>query len=203
MYEELFGFLNQYDGFRSSFAAKEAHRAAGLEGDTGKMTYGEFNAVSFTDMIETLKKHINFDERTDLKVIDLGSGIGKVCVALHYCGLFKSVYGCELLKGLYDDSLKLLHDYSEKFKKDISNVEIFNSKSEDIDFSNYDVFVTNNPINEDYIRDVRAKFNVQAKTGAILISTITQYRSEKIKPIESIKTNFSWGDSTLYFSIIQ
>jgi hypothetical protein len=196
MFEELFNFLDGYDGFGSSFSAKRKYNG---EEDVKKMTYGEYTGVSFGDIIEALNKHKSVDVFDS--AIDLGSGIGKMVVALHYSGLFKNVYGVEILEGMYNDSLTLIEDYGKKFNKDISNIKIYNDNMLNLNFSNYDVISSNTSVNDDLLRNIISKINLEAKSGAIVISTISQFVAENIKQIDRFNTKFSWGPSHVNFAI--
>jgi 2-polyprenyl-3-methyl-5-hydroxy-6-metoxy-1,4-benzoquinol methylase len=194
--DNIFDFLDQYDGFVSSFKAK--HEYTG-EKDTTKMTYGEFNKTSFDDALKTLKKYKKLDKTED--VIDIGSGLGKLVIAFHSTGMFKSIYGVEILKGLKEDSEGLLRVYSETFNKNIDNVNIFNRDALDIDISNYDVIISNTSIDNDFLDALIKKIDEEAKVGAVVVSTINQFIGRNLKLLERFNSNFSWGASHINFSV--
>jgi precorrin-6B methylase 2 len=196
MFEEIYSFLDGYDGFGSSFSAKSKYKG---EEDTGKMTYGEFTSTSMTDMINTLKKHKKFNGTES--AVDLGSGMGKVVIALHYSGCFRNVYGVELLEGMYNDSLKLIEDYAKEFGKDISNIKMFNDNALNLNYSNYDVIVSNTSVNSVLLNNIVKKVDQEAKDGAIVISTISQFESPNLKQLDRFSTKFSWGSSHLNFAM--
>jgi protein-L-isoaspartate O-methyltransferase len=196
MFEEIYNFLDKYDGFDSSFSAKRKYSG---EKDTKKMTYGEFTSISFTDMINTLKKYMKLDGSEN--VIDLGSGMGKVIVALHYSGLFKNVYGVELLEGMYNDSLKLVEDYAKEFKKDVSNIKIMNNDLLKIKYSNYDTIITNTSVDDALLKGIVKKINSEAKKGAIVVSSISQLIAKNLNQLDRFSSKFSWGPSHINFAL--
>jgi 2-polyprenyl-3-methyl-5-hydroxy-6-metoxy-1,4-benzoquinol methylase len=196
MFSEIYDFLGGYDGFNSSFSARGKYKGSK---DTSKMTYGEFRDPSFTDMVNVLKKYMRLDGTES--VMDLGSGMGKVVVALHYSGLFKNVYGVELLEGLYSDSLNLVRDYSKKFNKDVGNIKIFNDDMLNLNYSPYDLIISNTSVDDVLLQNIIAKTNSELKEGAIVVSTISQFADTNLIPIERFRTQFSWGESHINFSI--
>jgi hypothetical protein len=194
MFKEIFDFLNKYNGYSAASAAKKKHGE-----DTSKMTYGEFDSVSCNDMITTLKKYKKLDGTES--VIDLGSGMGKLVVALHYSGLFSNVYGVELLTGLYEDSLKLIEDYAKEFGRDVSNISIFNDDMLNLSYSPYNVIISNTSINDELLANIIKKINLEAEKDTIAISTINRFIDTNLDVVESYSTSFSWGSSHLNFSI--
>lgn len=189
-------FLNNINGFESSFEAKKVY--SGIE-DVKKMVYGEVTAKSCSDIINILTKYCNLDKTE--KILDLGSGIGKFVIAMHYSDLFKQVDGCEILDKMANDSKEIINLYLKQFNKNISNLNIYNENILNIDFSSYDVLFSNTSINKDLVNGLIKKISEEAKKRCIIITTITPFESSNVKLIESFNSKFSWGSSHLNFSI--
>ena len=82
MFTDLFdNFLDNVNGFESFFVGKKTT-------NTGvKLVYGEINKKSCKDSINILKDFCKLDGTEN--VLDLGSGIGKIVMAMHYTDMLK------------------------------------------------------------------------------------------------------------------
>ena len=189
-------FLDKFDGFESSYNAKNNYTG---ERDISTMTYGEINANSAFAIINILRDFCKLN-RTE-SVIDLGSGIGKVILAMHYTDLFKFIVGVELLEGLYSVSLKMFSDYSKKYYKYIDNIHVFNDDILNTDISKYDIIISNTAVDNELRQNIINKINNEARTGALVISSITSFEASKLKPVRRFATKWSWGASHINASI--
>lgn len=190
MFNEIFdNFLDGIDGFESFF-----NGVANVKNDY-KLVYGEFNQNSFNTCLDILKDFYYINKNK--KVLDLGSGIGKVVIAMHYTDYFKQVDGIEIVDTLVEDSKKCIDLYSKLFNKNISNINIYQGDFKDFDISDYDIIISNTTT-DDRIREMlKNKIVKEAKRDAIIITSITRFDDKKLKQIRKITTSFSWGISCI------
>jgi hypothetical protein len=127
--------------------------------------------------------------------------MGKVVNALHDSGLIKNIYGVELLEGLYNDSLNLVNDYGKKFNKDISNIKIFNDDMLNLDYSPYNLIISNTSVDDNLLQNLITKVNSELKKGAVAVSSISKLVNTNLTLVERFRTQFSWGPSHINFSI--
>ena len=184
MFNEIFdNFLDGIDGFESFF-----NGVANVKNDY-KLVYGEFNQNSFNTCLDILKDFYYINKNK--KVLDLGSGIGKVVIAMHYTDYFKQVDGIEIVDTLVEDSKKCIDLYSKLFNKNISNINIYQGDFKDFDISDYDIIISNTTT-DDRIREMlKNKIVKEAKRDAIIITSITRFDDKKLKQIRKITTSFS------------
>ncbi|MDR2760271.1 MAG: hypothetical protein LBB09_00285 [Rickettsiales bacterium] len=169
--------------------------------NVNRATYGEHTEKTLDDIIKKLGKYRKLDGTESL--MDMGSGAGKLVIALHSTGFFRNIGGVELLSGLYNDSLKLIEKYGKKFGKDTSNIVLSNGDMLDEDLSKYDVIIANMPINKSLTEAMIKKVNREAKKDAVIISSITPFVDDNLKQTEYFLTEYSWGTSHVNFSIKQ
>ena len=194
MFDKIFDdFLDYIDGFDSFF-----NGVASVKEDY-KLVYGEFNKDSFDATLDILKdfNYINKDK----KVLDLGSGIGKVVIAMHYTDYFKQVDGVEIVKTLVDDCKKCINLYAEMFNKNVNNINIYNSDFVNFDISDYDILITNTTTDNDLRELLKEKITKEAKQGAIVIGSITSFKNQHLRQVRKFNTSFSWGVSSITASI--
>ena len=194
MFTDLFdNFLDKIDGFESFFMGNRTVNT------TENLVYGEMDKKSCKDSINILKDFCKLDGTEN--VLDLGSGIGKIVMAMHYTDMFKNVDGVEIVDTLVSDCKDVLKLYSEKFNKNISNIHIYKGDSLQFDISNYDIIFSNTTVDNDFRDKLINKISNEAKTGCIVISSIIAFKSEKLKLIRRFTSNFSWGESFINASI--
>lgn len=190
MFNEIFdNFLDGIDGFESFF-----NGVANVKNDY-KLVYGEFNQNSFNTCLDILKDFYYINKNK--KVLDLGSGIGKVVIAMHYTDYFKQVDGIEIVDTLVEDSKKCIDLYSKLFNKNISNISIYQGDFKDFDISDYDIIISNTTIDDKIRAMLKDKIVKEAKRDAIIITSITRFDDKKLKQIRKITTSFSWGISCI------
>lgn len=194
MFTDLFdNFLDKIDGFESFFMGNRTVNTS------ENLVYGEMDKKSCKDSINILKDFCKLDGTEN--VLDLGSGIGKIVMAMHYTDMFKNVDGVEIVDKLVIDCKEALQLYSEKFNKDISNIHIYEGDSLQFDISNYDIIFSNTTVDNDFRDKLINKISNEAKTGCIVISSIIAFKSEMLKLIRRFTSNFSWGESFINASI--
>jgi SAM-dependent methyltransferase len=93
-----------------------------------------------------------------VKVLDIGSGVGKFCLAGAYYKPYATFYGVEQRKDLVD--------YAEKAKNllDVQNVHFIHSNITDVDFSQYDHFYFFNSFYENLMDKDKIDDNVPYST---------------------------------------
>ena len=194
MFTDLFdNFLDNVNGFESFFVGKKTT-------NTGvKLVYGEINKKSCKDSINILKDFCKLDGTEN--VLDLGSGIGKIVMAMHYTDMFKNVDGVEIVNTLVSDCKDVLKLYGEKFNKDISNIHIYEGDSLQFDISNYDIIFSNTTVDDNFIKALTRKISEEAKPNCVVISSISAFESDKLKLVRRFASNFSWGESHINASI--
>ena len=190
MFNEIFdNFLDGIDGFESFF-----NGVANVKNDY-KLVYGEFNQNSFNTCLDILKDFYYINKNK--KVLDLGSGIGKVVIAMHYTDYFKQLDGIEIVDTLVEDSKKCIDLYSKLFNKNISNISIYQGDFKDFDISDYDIIISNTTTDDKIRAMLKDKIVKEAKRDAIIITSITRFDDKKLKQIRKITTSFSWGISCI------
>ena len=189
-------FLDLTDGY---FFAQKAQESFLVEHGTlpNKVTYGEITAKSCEEIIKFLKNlgYCNGDK----KILDLGSGIGKFMIAMHYKSCFKEVYGAELLDNLAKKSNDLINEYSKKFNKAIDNIKVINKSVLAINFEEYDIIFSNTSVDKDLREDIAKKISRECKKNTVIITTLSEFNSFNLEKIYRKSSLFSWGKSTLYF----
>ena len=194
MFTDLFdNFLDKIDGFESCFMGNRTVNT------TENLVYGEMDKKSCKDSINILKDFCKLNGTEN--VLDLGAGIGKIVMAMHYTDMFKNVDGVEIVDTLVSDCKDVLKLYSEKFNKNISNIHIYKGDSLQFDISNYDIIFSNTTVDNNFRDKLINKISNEAKTGCIVISSIIAFKSEKLKLIRRFTSNFSWGESFINASI--
>ena len=194
MFTDLFdNFLDKIDGFESFFMGNRTVNTS------ENLVYGEMDKKSCKDSINILKDFCKLNGTEN--VLDLGSGIGKIVMAMHYTDMFKNVDGVEIVDTLVSDCKDVLKLYSEKFNKNISNIHIYKGDSLQFDISNYDIIFSNTTVDNDFRDKLINKISNEAKTGCIVISSIIAFKSEKLKLVRRFTSNFSWGESFINASI--
>lgn len=189
-------YLNNINGFDYSYKARILGHHSNKD---GSITYGEPTADSCEKMIELLKDHMKLDGTETM--IDLGSGIGKILIALHYAGYFKELYGIELLKYMADESKNIIQNYGEKFNKDISNIHIIQgSYLEYNKFNKFDLLISNTSTNDDLRINLTKKINKEGKNNAMVLSSISPFEFEDLRLLKETVCQWSWGLSTLFIS---
>ncbi len=147
---------------------------------------------------------------------DLGSGTGKAIIAMSLFCPFKKLVGIELLKGLWDLSMRSRFAYykniSDKFMKfnDLLSIE----KTNEIEFYNGDflrqkwtdaaiVFANSTCFSDDLMYKIGIKAMFECKVDCILITI-----SKKIKNFnndweckEDFKRIMSWGLGSIFIYI--
>ena len=194
MFTDLFdNFLDKIDGFESFFMGNRTVNT------TENLVYGEMDKKSCKDSINILKDFCKLDGTEN--VLDLGSGIGKIVMAMHYTDMFKNVDGVEIVDTLVSDCKGVLQLYGETFNKNISNIHIYEGDSLQFDISNYDIIFSNTTVDNNFRDKLINKISNEAKTGCVVISSIIAFKSEKLKLIRRFTSNFSWGESFINASI--
>ena len=147
---------------------------------------------------------------------DLGSGTGKAVIAMALCCPFKKLVGFELLKGLWDLSMRSRFAYykniSEKFIK--FNELFCLDKSNEIDFYNGDflrqkwtdaaiIFANSTCFSDDLMYKIGIKAMFECKVECILITI-----SKKLKNLNDdwefypdFKRVMSWGLGSIFVYI--
>ena len=194
MFENIFDdFLDKIDGFDSFF-----NGVASVKEDY-KLVYGEFNKDSFVATLSILKdfNYLNNNK----KLLDLGSGIGKVVIAMHYTDYFKQVDGIEIVKTLSDDSKKCIEVYGKLFNKNTKNINIYNADFLNFNISDYDIIITNTTTDNNIRELLKKKISNEAKNGAIIVGSITSFKTDVLREVRKFTTRFSWGESCITASI--
>lgn len=194
MFTDLFdNFLDKIDGFESFFMGNRTVNTS------ENLVYGEMDKKSCKDSINILKDFCKLDGTEN--VLDLGSVIGKIVMAMHYTDMFKNVDGVEIVDKLVIDCKEALQLYSEKFNKNISNIHIYEGDSLKFDISNYDIIFSNTTVDDNFRKALTNKISEEAKPNCIVISSISAFESNKLKLVRRFASNFSWGESHINASI--
>jgi len=153
-------------------------------------TYGELTREGMKEFIEGL--HINTKGK---KLIDLGSGLGKIplyAVADHH---FSFAKGVELADERYNKAVEMVSKLPKQIK---DKIEYENGNLLEADIKDYDIiFISNLCFSEDLNRKIVDKLK-EAKTGTIIASS-KQLFDSSLKLIKTIKVKMSWcTNSSLY-----
>ena len=142
------------------------------------------------------------------KFYDLGSGLGKGCIAAALCFNFEIVYGIELLEGLYSMSLDVAASYNSKGKAALSGRDIdtdiimLNGDMLDFEFKDWsdgDVVFANSTCYSDQFMEKISDLAMQLKKGAFIITFTKQLPSvEDFQVLEYNMYDMSWGGATIY-----
>ena len=195
--ESLFkDFLDNYDGFSVSFRGRKEQ--LGADYDQERLTYGEPKFECINDFLAILQDLCRCDKTETM--IDLGSGLGKIVIPMHYANIFKNIEGVELITSLYNESLKIIDEYSKKYQKNVDNIKMINDDMFNIDFSKYDVIFSNTAVSEQLKDEIVSKINKEAKNCCIIISSISTFKDENIIPLRKLKSQWSWGLSSVCVS---
>jgi hypothetical protein len=157
--------------------------------DRESLIYGEIN---FDIFLNVLSKH---HKKTDKVFCDLGSGAGKAVATAAISGFFEEVNGVELVKDVYDYSVKKINLLPEKYTKDC-NIIIKDADLFDVKLANADIIFANSTcFSTKLCEHLIKKFSELEKNSRVIFLT---------KPInvpflelkEKLITKSSWGQST-------
>ena len=167
-------------------------------------TYGEIDFHSFGEIFYTIRNRYNLPEGGIF--YDLGSGVGKALVAASLLGSFSECIGIEILKPLFDLSLKLVEVYNESFTSHIlANPDLFTIlppiKSVLGDILKYDwtnaslIFVNSTCFSDEMVREVS---EAQVQVGTLAISLTKPLSATSWTQLEVARKAMSWGEATIY-----
>jgi len=185
IFEELY---NEIDGYEIS---KQARKDSEL--NTEKFLYGELP-------LETCHEILEFANPKKGLFCDLGSGTGRVVLAMQLLGNFKKSAGVEILKGLHDQATKIhesLQQNHPQIAQQISfhNRDIFKTKLNNVDF-----VLMNHPFKDGQIfEQLEEKFLNELKPGTKIATIIRALKSSEFKRLGTKTLKFSWGDSSVHF----
>ncbi|MBL6665144.1 MAG: methyltransferase [Rickettsiales bacterium] len=187
--KEIFASLyGNIDGYEIS---KQARKDSKI--NTEKFLYGELP-------LETCKDILEFANPKKGLFCDLGSGTGRVVLAMQLLGNFKKSAGVEILEGLHNQSTKIHNFLKENYPqlaKHISfhNNDIFKTKLHNVDF-----ILMNHPFKDGEIfHKLEEKFLNELKPGTKIVTIIRALKDPSFKKIATKTLKFSWGDSSVHF----
>lgn len=196
--ETLFNFLyGNVNGYSVSHDAREKHNDSEATKD---LLYGE---VPFLTLEEIVKEA---NPNKDGVFFDLGSGTGRVVIALHLMLNFRKSVGVELLEGLHKKACEVKKEFENYVVPKISDydrnrkIDFVNASIMDVDLSEADFIFMNHPFKDrELFAILEEKLVRELKPGTKIVTIIRKLDNSKIKFIDSKKFNFSWGESTAHF----
>ncbi len=190
-----------------------------MELKASTLVYGELEFWPLGIYFEKIKKHYGRPfigssgpkgilQEPGGKFYDLGSGIGKGCVAAALLHNFETCYGIEVLEGLYTMSLDLVASYNSKGKAALDNrdmetdIIMLNGDMLDPsfkDWSDADVVFANSTCYSDTFMEEIADIALGMKEGSFFISFTKQLpHSQDFTVLEFEMHDQSWGGATVY-----
>jgi hypothetical protein len=199
--ETLFNFLyGDINGYSVSHEAREKHNNSESVKD---LLYGE---VPFKTLEEILKKANPVENGV---FFDLGSGTGRIVIAMNLLSNFSKTVGVELLEILHQKACEVKKEFENHVVPKIPNydknreINFLNASILDVDLSEADFVFMNHPFKDrDLFAKLEEKLISELKKGTKIVTIIRKLENPKIKFINSQKYNFSWGESTAYFHTI-
>lgn len=141
------------------------------------------------------------------KFYDLGSGLGKGCVAAALLHNFEVCYGIEILEGLYSMSLDVVASYNSKGKAALdgrdfdTDIIMLNGDMLDPEFKDWsdaDVVFANSTCYSDTFLEQICDMALALKKGAFVITFTKQLPSTDFEVLEYELHDMSWGAATVY-----
>ena len=194
--ETLFHFLyGDFNGYEISTKARATDNATNLE-----LLYGELPLITCKEILERC------DPKKDGIFFDLGSGTGRVAMAMHLLADFQKSIGVELLTGLHDKACEIKKKFEKTVKPQIEDHvagrELLFTKGNilETDLSSADFVFLNHPFKKaaDFLL-LEEKFLKELKPKSKIVTIIRRLQNSAFKDLGSQKYKFSWGDSTAYF----
>lgn len=162
-------------------------------------TYGEITYDGFTNM---LKKA---EPKKDEIFYDLGSGTGKAVMIATLLYDFFKVIGIEKLPELFRESEKILLNYKEILKSDISKANktfFINGDFKEIDFSDADIILMNATCWSYALINItfNKKFEKLKKGTRVIMSTL-YLQSYEYNVSDMGMFPFTWGDERVFLCV--
>ena len=158
------------------------------------LTYGELT-------LEGMKQIFNDFDTNQKKIIDLGSGLGKIpLMAILYFNFSKAT-GVELSIERHLKAMEMYKDLPEENKKKIEyiNDDLFNINIFEYDY----IFVSNLCFSDELNEKLQIKLENESKKDAIIILS-KPFNSNKFKLLQEKKVNMTWNKQSkihLYIKI--
>jgi SAM-dependent methyltransferase len=172
--------------------------------DAKYLVYGE---APFEEIIAAFSNPAITDKMDEASVVcDLGSGTGRIAVALALaCPNLKKIVGVELVKKLYDASVDVKNRLAKIDKDAARKIELINDNFFNVDFSpksvDADVIFMHYPMHnaEDMYLKLEAKLAAELKPGTIVISAIRRLVNTDIflKIGQPRKIQCHYGNATI------
>lgn len=191
-FQEITKFFNEIykniDGYEIS---KQARIESEL--NTEKFLYGEVPLLTCQQILE-------FANPKKGLFCDLGSGTGRLVLAMQLLGNFRKSAGVEILPGLHNQAIKV-HQFLEQNHPDLAKKisfhqnDIFKTKLHNVDF-----IIMNHPFKdgEDFMK-LEDKFLNELKPGSKIVTMIRALKNPAFKKLGTKTLKFSWGDSSAHF----
>lgn len=191
-YQEITNLFNEiYQNIDGYELSKQARKESEL--NTEKFLYGELP-------LATCKTILEFANPRKGLFCDLGSGTGRVVLAMQMLGNFVKSAGVEILPGLHNQAVKV-HDFLKNQHPKLANQinfhqnDIFKTKLHNVDF-----ILMNHPFKDGEIfMKLEEKFLRELKKGSKIVTIIRALRNPKFKKLGTKTLEFSWGNSSAHF----
>lgn len=182
VFEEIY---RNYDGYQISSADK-----ANLGITSSDFVYGE---ISFDGFINLLSK-INPNEEDIF--YDLGSGLGKPCLAISLVYKIKKAIGLELLPSLLKASQEIALKAKSYFP-DLNEIEFRKEDYLKADFSDGTIiFAHITCLPDEEVKILEEKFLKLNKGARIIVITKRLENSQDLKIIDEGEVRMNWGIAT-------
>lgn len=188
--EQIFNKLyGEIDGYRISTKSRLETKK-----ETENLLYGEISLESCQKILERANPKKG-------KFYDLGSGTGRVVIAMQLLGNFEKSIGVELLEGLHEKATELHTVFAQNgFSDEAKNIQFFNDDLFNINLEDADFVILNHPFKEgEAFPRLENKFVQELRPGTKIVSTIRALENKKFKRLGNANYEFSWGNSTAYF----
>lgn len=120
--EQLLHRYTVQDGIQWS-RTERAQLKLGRPADADTLVYSEVLLPSFVELIHSLKEHdISFPDNAVF--VDVGSGLGKLLIAVSMLKQFKRAIGIELLSSLHRKAVELQALFAKNFRNPLDQCEV-------------------------------------------------------------------------------
>jgi hypothetical protein len=124
------------------------------------------------------------------KFIDIGSGVGKVCIALSYLTDWE-IFGLEQRVGLHDIASSVVRE------NEIKRVHLINGNAIELNWNDYDIFYLFNPFEENSIPESPILIDSEIDLNPILFTVYVDFVKSQLRQLsvgKKLITYHGFGD---------
>lgn len=181
---------------RGKAVSKAEREEKSLHGNKS-LIYGE---VEFNSFARVLRK---ISPQPGTKFYDLGSGTGKAVFVARFLYDFDSCNGIEILEGLHNAGIEVVHRYNRYFKQLLlhttdNDVVLKHGSILDLDWSDGDLIFANSTCFDENLMGRVSELAERLKPGSFVVTFTKGLESPAFEVMERKRYRMSWGPATVF-----